>query len=221
MCQLAIAADAPAPRQPAAEREWRSVDPARQGYPRNQSVAMLDPEVRQFLDGILRLYKEEDLFADRAKALQLLGVTHTTRRWSNERTLPGRYRHYFDSLDSGGVFARPGWTGEYAYRSHGADPETWHARISITIDAAKDCQNSRAVEGYLDLQLDPGIRQQVHPVPERLFRHEVDFAEPYAPPISHRTPVLILTISKGCMVGFQLARIFSFKEVSDARSHDQ
>jgi hypothetical protein len=31
----------------------------------------------------------------------------------------------------------------------------------------------------------------------------------------------ILTISKGCVVGLNLVRIFSFKEVSDARSHDE
>lgn len=198
-----------------------ALDPARQGFPRDQSAAMLDESVRQLLDGILRLYREEGLFSDRAKTLRALGVTRTVRRWSDVRPAAGRHRSYVDRFAAEGIFSRPGWTGEYAYTGEAARPDTWHALLTISVEPAQQCLNSRAMEGYLDLDLDPGNRQLVHPAPEQLFRHEVAGAQPYAPPLSARTPQLSIAISRGCVSRVQLAQIFRFEEVSDALSHDQ
>ncbi|HEX2546301.1 MAG TPA: hypothetical protein VHL79_15585 [Ramlibacter sp.] len=194
------------------------VDPARQGFPREQSAAMLDAQVRQLLDGVLALYMQDGLFTDRTQVLQAIGVTQTLRRWRDVRPPPGKHRSYVDAFTAGGAFQRPGWSGEYAFSTDTADPATWHASVRISIDPKTDCLDSRAVEGYLDLDLDPGIRQQVHPAPERLHRHVVDFARPFAPPRSATTPQLSLSMGKGCVTGIGLAKILRFDQVSDARS---
>lgn len=194
---------------------------AKQGYPREQSAAMLDPAVRQMLDAALRLYREPGLFTDRAKALQLLGVAHTSRRWSDTQPVQGGHRAFVDSFASEGLFARPGWTGEYHYDGKlEVGPNQWWARIRIAVDPKQDCHNSRAVEGYLDLVLDPGIKGFAHPVTHRLRRHEVAFAEPYAPPLSPVTPSLSLTFSNGCLAELGLVNIFSFKDITDDNAHD-
>lgn len=194
---------------------------AKQGYPREQSAAMLDPAVRQMLDAALRLYREPGLFTDRAKALQLLGVAHTSRRWSDTQPVQGGHRAFVDSFASEGLFARPGWTGEYHYDGKlEVGPNQWWARIRIAVDPKQECHNSRAVEGYLDLVLDPGIKGFAHPVTHRLRRHEVAFAEPYAPPLSPITPSLSLTFTDGCLAELGLVNIFSFKDVTDEYAHD-
>lgn len=194
---------------------------AKQGYPKEQSAAMLDPAVRALLDVALRLYREPGLFSNRGKVLQALGVEHTSRRWSDEKPVDGSYRAYVDSFAKEGFFARPGWRGEYSYRGK-IEPwiEQWHAAIRIYVDRAQDCQNSRAVEGYLDLVLDPGIKGFAHPVSERLRRHEVPFAQPYAPPLTPITPSFALTFSNGCLTELRFANIFDFKDISDDNVHN-
>lgn len=193
----------------------------KQGYPREQSAAMLDPAVRQLLDAALRLYREPGLFTNRAKALELLGVTQTSRRWRDTPPVEGGHRAFVDTFAREGVFARPGWTGEYHYDGKlEVRPDQWWALIRIQVDPRQECQNSRAVEGYLDLVLDPGIKGFAHPVTERLRRHEVPFAKPYAPPLSPITPSLSLTFNDGCLGELRLVNIFHFKDVSDDHAHD-
>lgn len=189
---------------------------AKQGYPTEQSAAMLDPAVRQWLDAALRLHREPGLFTNRAKALQLLGVAQTRRRWSDTPPVDGGHRAFVDTFAREGLFARPGWTGEYHYDGKlEVRPDQWWALIRIKVDPKQECHNSRAVEGYLDLVLDPGIKGFAHPVTHRLRRHEVAFAEPYAPPLSPIMPLLSLTFSNGCLAELGLVRIFNFKDVGD------
>lgn len=194
---------------------------AKQGYPKEQSAVMLDPDVRALLDVALRLYREPGLFTNRSKALQALGVEHTSRRWSNQKPVEGGYRAYVDSFAKEGFFVRPAWGGEYSYNGkRDGRLEQWHALIRIKVDYAQDCQNSRAVEGYLDLVLDPGIKGFAHPVSERLRRHEVPFAQPYAPPLTPITPSFALTFSNGCLTELRFANIFDFKDISDDNVHN-
>lgn len=194
---------------------------AKQGYPREQSAAMLDPAVRQLLDAALRLYREPGLFTNRAKALELLGVTQTRRRWSDTPPVEGGHRAFVDTFAREGLFARPAWTGEYRYNGKREGRlDGWHAFILIKVDPGQECHNSRAVEGYLDLVLDPGIKGFAHPVTERLRRHEVPFARPSAKELTPVTPSLSLTFTDGCLAELGLVNIFSFKDISDDHAHD-
>lgn len=212
---------APSASEPSAAQTTRPNIYAKQGYPKEQSTAMLDPEVRALLDVALRLYREPGLFSNRSKALQALGVRHTSRRWDYQKPVEGSYRAYVDSFAKEGLFARPAWRGEYSYTGkREVWIEQWHAAIRIKVDYTQDCQNSRAVEGYLDLVLDPGLKGFPHPVPERLRRHEVSFATPYAPPLTPITPQLGLTFGDGCLVGLSLGNIFELKDISDDNAHN-
>lgn len=194
---------------------------AKQGYPREQSAAMLDPAVRQLLDAALRLYREPGLFTNRAKALQLLGVTQTSRRWSDTPPVEGGHRAFVDTFAREGLFARPAWTGEYRYNGKREGRlDGWHAFILIKVDPKQECHNSRAVEGYLDLVLDPGIKGFAHPVTNRLRRHEVPFAEPYAIELTPVTPALSLIFSDGCLAELGLVNIFYFKDITDDYAHE-
>jgi len=48
----------------------------------------------------------------------------------------------------------------------------------------------------------------------------VGFAEPYAPPLSPITPLLLLTFTDGCLAELGLVNIFSFKDITDEHAHD-
>jgi hypothetical protein len=194
---------------------------AKQGYSKEQSATMLDPKVRTLLDASLRLYRENGLFANRSEALKALGVTTTTRRWMPTKPEEGSHPDYEDTFAKEGLFARPAWKGQYNYngvsRMH---PGKWHSVITVYVDAKKECHDSRAVEGYLDLMLDPGSRGYVHPVPERLQRHQVPYASPYAVPLTPATPMLSFAINSGCLASLTLARLLNLKEINDDHAHN-
>lgn len=195
----------------------------KQGYPKQQSAAMLDTEVRALLDTFLRYYREPGLFTHRANALSALGVQNTTRRWDEDKPVEGSHRAYVDTFAKEGLFARPAWSGEYSYRGKLEKwLDDWASRIQINVNYKQECIDSRAVEGYLDLVLDPGITQTTRPAPERmLFRHEVPFARPYAKPFTAGTSSLSLRFSHGCLVSIISANIFNLKDASDEKAHDQ
>ena len=189
---------------------------AKQGYPKEQSAALLDPEVRQLLDTALRLYREPGLFVNRSKALAELGVQNTSRRYSLIEPVEGGYRAYVDTFSKEGLFARPAWTGVYRY-SGKIEPwlNDWHEAIRIDIDEKLECHNSRAVEGYLDLVLDPGGRGSPHRRGNPIQRHDVILGEPYAPPLTPTTPALSLKFSNGCLIRLTIAGILNYKDISD------
>ena len=189
---------------------------AKQGFPKEQSAAMLDAEVRQLLDAALRLYREPGLFTSRSKALEVLGVVQTSRRYDPVAPAPGGYPKFKDTFASQGLFARPAWAGEYRY-SGKIQPwdNEWHEVIRITVDRALECINSRAVEGYLDLMLAPDGTRSPHYFRDRKRRHDVILGRTSAPALSPVTPTLDLTFSDGCLHKLNIASIFNFKDISD------
>lgn len=193
----------------------------KQGYPKEQAAAKLDPEVRALLDAALRIYREPGLFTDRKRALEALGVHNTTRRYLQDKPERSRYRAYIDTFAKEGLFARPAWTGLYSYQSTLTEwVDTWGGGFRINVDAKLECQDSRAVEGYLDLVLEPGLRGYSHPPPDMIWRHEAGWARPSAKPLSNPTPGLSMTFSKGCFSELSLGQIFETKEINDDHAHD-
>ena len=191
------------------------------GYSKEESTRLLDPEVRQLLDALLRLYREPGLFTDRRVAMQVLGVTDQ-RVWSSTTGLqPGEPAHYANQFAKTGIFGRPGWSGRFAYfgwfRARG---EEWLAEISIEVDRTQVCIDSRAVEGYVDLFLQTGLDGRPHPLPvSRWDRHGI-FGSPYALPLGPQTPRFSMSFASGCLVKIVVGNLFKFTEVSDEKVRD-
>ncbi|WP_454720314.1 MULTISPECIES: hypothetical protein [Cupriavidus] len=150
---------------------------AKLGYSKEESARRLRPEVRELLDVARRLYYEPDLLARRKSVLALFHVSkvirNNHRRTLRDGTMDIGFREYFEA---GGIFDEAGWKGFYDY--HGllnGDPQKWDASLEIEIDDQKDCLESRAVEGYLDVPIDPRLWPPlVNPVPEeRWDRHGI------------------------------------------------
>lgn len=189
---------------------------AKQGYSKEQSAAMLDPEVRQLLDVVLRLYREPGLFTNRSKALEALGVPHTSRWYNSIIPVEGGYRSYIDTFTKGGFFERSAWTGEYRYKGRREGRmDGWHALILIGVDRKHECLNSRAVEGYLDLTLAPDGTRSPHYSGDRNRRHDVILGQSSAPALSSITPTLNLAFSDGCLYSITVVNSFNFKDISD------
>ena len=90
-----------------ADLPYRPKDGDKLGYSREESIKRLSPEVRVFLDGVLRLYKEPGLFANRREMFRALG-TESGVREPLPRSIPWNsvndpFREYAKPL---GVFAR-------------------------------------------------------------------------------------------------------------------
>lgn len=185
--------------------------------PQWQEMRNLDPAVKGFLDQILRIYEEPKLLTNRSVVVGIIGTNSAKRRLLSPEKAESL--SYVDELASKGVLARRGWRGEYRYTT-GDIPGYWHVALWIFIDSSVDCQSSRLVEGYLNLPLDPGVRQQVHPDPDRANRHEALFARPYAPPLSPTTPQLSFRMRRGCVTDIVLSRIYSYKDVGDEHARD-
>lgn len=188
----------------------------KQGYPKDKSNEMLDPQIRQLLDAALRLYREPGLFTDRKKALEVLDAQSTTRRWSSQDSVPSGYRSYTDTFAKSGIFARAAWRGEYRYSGKN-EPwlNEWHEVIRINVDRKLECHNSRAVEGYLDMVLAPDGTRSPHYLGDRKRRHDVILGKTSAPALSLVTPTLLLTFSEGCLSELTIAEIFNYKDISD------
>ncbi|MCY1365563.1 hypothetical protein D9M69_524130 [compost metagenome] len=148
---------------------------AKLGYSKEESANRLRPEVRELLDAARRFYSEPGWLARRKEALALLHVTKV-ERIDHHRTLSDgskdiTFREYFKS---GGLFDSLAWKGFYDYGGVvNGDPQQWEARLEIEVDDQKDCIDSRAVEGYLDVPINPGLWPPFfNPVPqERWNRH--------------------------------------------------
>ena len=194
---------------------------AKQGYPKEQSATMLDPEVRQLLDVVLRMYREPGLFSNRSKALEALGVRRTSRWYNSIPAVVSGHRSYVDTFTEGRFFGQSAWTGEYRYNGKREDRiDGWHALILISVDRKIECINSRAVEGYLDLTLDPDGTRSPHYFGDRNRRHDVILGKSSAPALSSTTPTLILTFSDGCLSELTIVKTFNFKDISDDNANN-
>jgi hypothetical protein len=165
------------------------------GYPKEQSAQMLPPDIRAFLDGVLQLYSVNGLFLDASRTYELLGTQPTRMEMLRDE---GRIVGYTVKLGPSGVFARPQWHGSRVYARPYPDPSV-------------DCVDSRAVEGYLDLYLEPVLNTVPPMPPERWDRHGV-FGHVYARSISPNTPGVALFFSSGCLSGIDLRMPISHEE---------
>ncbi len=187
------------------------------GYSKEESTRRLDPEIRQFLDVFLRIYREPGLFTDRRSALALLGVDQFERRWhSRSNQMPDNEpTHFEDRLATQGIFARKGWQGYYKYGGWRDKGAAWYASLGAKIDTKIECIDSRAVEGYLDLFLQTGIDQRVPPAPRELWNRHGNYGTPYASAIGPLTPLLGMSFTKGCLTDIAVYGAFNFKEIRD------
>jgi len=195
---------------------YRPKDGDKLGYSKEESIRLLDPEVRSFLDGVLRLYKEPGVFVDRREVFRALGTEPGEVRmlYNREPAFPAT-APYRQSAANKGVFARVGWTAEYTYRGLERDIYMWRLDMRINVPKSPDCIDSRAVEGYLDLYLRSGLDGYAHPLPAYLWdRHGIS-GSPYGTELFPSTPKLRVGFVGGCLVGFSLENYFNYTEVSD------
>lgn len=148
---------------------------AKLGYSKEESAKRLRPEVRELLDVARKFYSEPGWLARRKEALALLHVTKVDkidhRRTMSDGSRDTTFREYFKA---GGLFDSLAWKGFYDYGGVvNGDPQQWEARLEIEVDNQNDCIDSRAVEGYLDVPINPGLWPPFfNPVPqERWNRH--------------------------------------------------
>jgi hypothetical protein len=197
----------------------------KQGYSKEHSAQLLSPEVRALLDAMLRFYTEPGLFTNRTKVMQVLGVNNSRREWDPRQAAEGGYRSYEDFLAVEGLLSVKGWKGFYRYNGKREKwVNEWHSALILDFDSkpeGADCINSRAVEGYFDLVLDPGISGSARTTPGAIWRHEFVLAKPGAKPISNRTPSLGMRFSEGCLISLDVGRIFELKEINDDYARDQ
>lgn len=196
----------------------------KQGYPRNESAERLDADVRQLLDGVLRLYRESGLFTNRKEALKVIGAIVNDRVVYQKKSFPEKKRLDFrEDFLKEGIFSRPGWSGLYLFSGQPTRGNNeWYSQIRINIDSKTVCIDSRAVEGYLDLVLDPGLNRFLpgYVPPERIFRHEVSYASPWVSALFPDTPSLILEFGNGCLRELLIAGHFSLGEIDDEAAYN-
>lgn len=195
------------------------------GLPKDEAIAALKPEIRAFLDGVLRLYREPGLFTRYQDTLAVFGLQTNERRWMKPSTGEAHMPLPFRESLKGGVVARPAWSAAYDCCNYWlrGDPDTHHWRNQLTfkIDQDDECISSRAVEGYLDLYLYPNfLFGGPHPKPpEDWYRHgRVGGASAKA--LSSNTPEIELGYIAGCLVRLQINGHFFLKEYSSDRIYN-
>jgi len=186
-------------------------------YSKEESVRRLDPAVRELLDALLRLYRELGLFTDRRLALSVIGAQIAQRRWhSRYDNMPDQEpMHFEDVFAKAGLFARPGWTGIFHYGGWQNKGKKWFAKIDVFVDTKIECIDSRAVEGYLDLYLQPGLRTGFDPTPRELWNRHGIFSRPYALAVDPLAPDIGMVFSYGCLYSIGVYQVFDYTEVSD------
>jgi hypothetical protein len=200
-------------------QDKRADPPEKQGYSKEKSTQILDAEVRNFLDGMLKAYYEPGLFVHRPRLLAAIGILQTHRLTGEENSTPNERRFYVDKFAAQGLFSRQGWKGEYAYtpanRSPGSRKDMWHSAVRVNLDQSASCIDSRAVEGYLDLVLKQSPFGLSHPRVLSPYWHEGAYASLSAETISKSTPALGLRIGDGCLLGVSIGNSFNVKEIPD------
>lgn len=192
------------------------------GYSKEESIARLSSDDRQFLDQVLKLYKEPGRFYDLKLAFATLGTVPSTRQ-TFPPSIPrasstDRFRQCAKPI---GAFSRPGWIACYEYWGRNDIKETWYSQLTVEIPFKRYCIDSKAVEGYLGLYLYPRIWGYAHPIPsDRWDRHGVaGIAD--AKPAAVGGPALGIGFIGGCLSGFTFSRTFNSTEISDAAVLDQ
>ncbi|MGH8783776.1 MAG: hypothetical protein ACREYA_01565 [Cupriavidus necator] len=193
---------------------------AKLGYSKEESAIRLRPEVREFLDIARRLYNEPGLLAHRQEVLELLHVSKA-HRINHSRTMSNgskavSFREYFKA---GGLFDNGTWTGFYDYGGL-ADgrPQQWEASLEIEIDDRRDCIDSRAVEGYLDVPINPGLWPPlVNPVPpERWDRHGIGTGRELVTQSSVPFAASIgMEFGNGCLASMRFSGRYDLNRVSN------
>lgn len=204
---------------------YRPKDGDRLGYSKEENIKRLAPEIRVFLDGILRLYKEPGLFAKRREVFAVLGAEAGPMQSLNEELMPRKsptdpFRQY---MLPKGLFARKGWSGYYTYLGKEQEGTHWPPRpgpqwratlnVNLTVDA--ECIDSRAVEGYLDLYLYANLDGKSHLIPSNLWDRHGASGGPYAKALSFVTPGISLGFLDGCLSHIILGNGFKYQELSD------
>lgn len=203
------------------------------GLSYEEAVTVLDPEMRKFLDGVLRVYREPGLVGNRKATLDALGAKILRRNYFNTE---GQPRPTFrEDFAPEGIFARKGWTGHYFYtgvekrapKPYGlfepGDVLHWKFRIEMRIDhKVAACVDSRAVEGYLDLYWRPAYSQTFHKpnvLPSEWDRHGV-VGQMVATALTPIHPFLGVGMVGGCVVRIDFNRYINFEEMSDDQIYD-
>ncbi|MFJ4294427.1 hypothetical protein ACIP1U_32410 [Cupriavidus sp. NPDC089707] len=211
---------------PAWVKNYKNLPPevipgAKLGDSKEESAKRLRPEIRELLDVARRFYYDPALLSHRREMLEFLHVGSTTREVIETRMQDGALiPHFREDFRSGGLFSNPAWRGYYLYRGFEDElpRERWGVDISVKVDGAKDCVDSKAVEGYLDVPLDPGLWPPgLHPVPpERWNRHgkESDGSLVARSP-SQTTGGLEIGFAKGCLVRLEFGATYNLNKVSN------
>ncbi|WP_143694915.1 hypothetical protein [Variovorax sp. JS1663] len=197
---------------------YRPKDGDKLGYSKEESTRRLSPEVRAILDGILRLYEEPGLFADRRRVFAVLG-TEPGRREILPHPIPrtsatDKFRVYAAPQ---GVFAEGGVSAEYLYDGQESrnSEMTWRGLLTVRFPYKQKCVDSRAVEGYLDLYLYAGIDGLAHPLlPSQWDRHDFG-GRPFALALSKTTPSLSLNFVGGCVALIYVGDRFNYRDLAD------
>ena len=198
------------------------------GFPKEEAALLLSERQRQLLDGVLRLYSEADLLADRKQAIAIIGGEIAQTRLVPKKWLDGKTT--FSRSDSlKGLYLETFFRdaiNTYTYSAHpplvsGESRYTWQVIIQLSGDYKRECLPSRAVEGYLDIPLTSRIFNLIPPRPRnRWDRHGPGGHVAAAWSISRRHPNLTVGFAEGCLTGFYFDVLYRSEELSDAKIHD-
>lgn len=189
------------------------------GYSKEESSRLLEPEVRQFLDVLLRFYREPGLFTNRTATMAALGIDQMERRWLPRSSVmaAGEPTHFEDQFARQRIFARHGWRGHYRYDGWRNKGNSWYVELFAEIDRGVECIDSRAVEGYLDLFLQTGLEGKPHPPSRERWDRHGNYGSPYALATKSLTPSLGMTFTQGCLTRIGVYGGFEYKEIGDDR----
>ena len=198
------------------------------GLPKEEAALLLSERQRLFLDGVLRLYSEADLLADRKQSIAIIGGEIAQTRLVPKKWLDGKTT--FSRSDSlKGLYLETFFRdaiNTYTYSAHpplvsGESRYTWQVIIQLSGDYKRECLPSRAVEGYLDIPLTSRIFNLIPPRPRnRWDRHGPGGHVAAAWSISRRHPNLTVGFAEGCLTGFYFDVLYRSEELSDAKIHD-
>ncbi len=193
---------------------------AKLGYSKDESAKRVRPEVRELLDLLRRIYYEPALLARPKEVLNLLHVNSVKRdefrTTMSDGSIDQSFKEYFRA---GGLFDGGYWRGYYVYQGFDNDipRERWGARLEVELDRKLECIDSRAVEGYIDLPIDPGLWPPLNPVPrERWDRHGVGTGSGLiARSPASSTAGVTMWFADGCLAAIGAGARFENKKVSN------
>ncbi|MCP3022358.1 hypothetical protein [Cupriavidus basilensis] len=192
---------------------------AKLGYSKEESARHLRPDVRELLNGVLRILDKPDQYVGRQAIYDALHVKGENRAVFYSKMKDGsRDMGFREKFISDGVFSNPAWNGWYYYDGqNGPSRRGWGVRVEIDIKTEMDCIDSRAVEGYLDLHINPRIIEQIHPISrERWNRHGPGGHTVYAKTMNSSAG-LRLVFADGCWSFLNFTHIYPEEIFKDAK----